>query len=410
MSDNTSRFATTDGDTLRSDDNGASKIQVAKIATGRSGVDGGVVTRTNPLALRAHSKESLLQSIGEGLDEMQRLMRARRSRRATGAGAPLVPITNSGAVPTIITGISPALGNDRGKTSVTISGSGFTGKSGATVGGVALTSFNVASDTTITGVTGVHAPGVVDVVVGTTTLSGAYEYLDATSRGTLLWWWRADKGATTSLGTLTALAEQAAASIGDNLAYNASGNAPGYFSGDANFNGRSSWGTSGADDAMLLTNESFASPGGTGNAYTVYHVFRIPTQSSGNNIYLRLGGAGSAANGVCLYGAPPTFTVGMGGAGLTITIPFDTTIVLTTIYNGASSAVYLNHYSAADYTGTIDIATWQLLALETGTYFDSESAQYVESEIAIYAGVHSSSLLQAIAQQYMGDAYGVPVT
>lgn len=99
MSDNTSRFPTTDGDALRSDDTGAAKIQVAKIATGLSGIDRGVLTRTNPLAIRAFSNEKLWGATGERLVEMQRLLRARHARRGTGGGIPLVPIPSGTSAP-----------------------------------------------------------------------------------------------------------------------------------------------------------------------------------------------------------------------------------------------------------------------------------------------------------------------
>ena len=80
-----------------------------------------------------------------------------------------------------IAAITPATGTDVGHTAVTITGAGFLGASGASVDGVALTSFVVVDDNTITGVTGdmdgTHA-GTVDVVVhddgGDVTKVGAF--------------------------------------------------------------------------------------------------------------------------------------------------------------------------------------------------------------------------------------------
>jgi lysophospholipase L1-like esterase len=61
---------------------------------------------------------------------------------------------------------------------VTITGSKFTGATGATIGGVALTSFAVVNSTTITGVTGAITEDIHDVVVtgpeGTATLVDGY--------------------------------------------------------------------------------------------------------------------------------------------------------------------------------------------------------------------------------------------
>lgn len=77
-----------------------------------------------------------------------------------------------------VTSISPSSGSVNGSQSVTIRGTGFTGAPSATVGGVLLTSFVVVSDTEITGVTGAHAPGAVDVdVTGVGTLTAGYTYV-----------------------------------------------------------------------------------------------------------------------------------------------------------------------------------------------------------------------------------------
>jgi hypothetical protein len=81
-----------------------------------------------------------------------------------------------------VTRVRPSSGSVNGGQSVTIHGVGFTGAPGATIGGVALTSFVVVDDTTITGVTGEHASGVVDVVVTSVgTLTGGYTYIIPTT-------------------------------------------------------------------------------------------------------------------------------------------------------------------------------------------------------------------------------------
>jgi hypothetical protein len=74
--------------------------------------------------------------------------------------------------------ISPATGLAAGNTPVTIKGTNFSGASGATLGGVSLTSFKVVNDSTITGVSGAHAAGAVSLVIqddaGNVTASNAY--------------------------------------------------------------------------------------------------------------------------------------------------------------------------------------------------------------------------------------------
>lgn len=80
-----------------------------------------------------------------------------------------------------VTSIRPDSGTAAGGKAVTITGTGFTSSTGATIGGVAITSFSVVNSTTITGVTGAHAAAdLMDVVVtngGTATLTGGYTYI-----------------------------------------------------------------------------------------------------------------------------------------------------------------------------------------------------------------------------------------
>lgn len=80
-----------------------------------------------------------------------------------------------------IASISPATGAAAGSTPVTIKGLNLDGASGAAIGGVALTSFVVVNNTTITGVSGAHAAGTVNVTVtddsGTLTLTNGYVYV-----------------------------------------------------------------------------------------------------------------------------------------------------------------------------------------------------------------------------------------
>ncbi len=99
---------------------------------------------------------------------------------------------SSGSSPPSVASISPEGGPTTGGTAVTITGTHFTGQTSAKVGGVALTSFVVVNDTTITGVTGAGMPaGFGDVQVGTsgvpsTILKYAFCTLNLTG------WWRGD--------------------------------------------------------------------------------------------------------------------------------------------------------------------------------------------------------------------------
>lgn len=87
-----------------------------------------------------------------------------------------------------ITSISPDNGPKAGSTAVTITGSNFTGATAARIGGVALTSFTVVSDTSITGTTGaISKAGTYNVeVVGAEAvgvLTNAFTYTPGNSSG-----------------------------------------------------------------------------------------------------------------------------------------------------------------------------------------------------------------------------------
>ncbi|HZC31276.1 MAG TPA: IPT/TIG domain-containing protein [Gaiellaceae bacterium] len=118
----------------------------------------------------------------------------------------IVRFVSYGGAPTV-TGIAPAIGDINGGDAVTITGTNFTGATGATVGGVSLTSFVVVNSTTITGVTGSHAAGVVNTVVtsgaGSGTGTSDFEYYDPTS---LVdgYWSGEDYAVSLGTGTVTA--------------------------------------------------------------------------------------------------------------------------------------------------------------------------------------------------------------
>lgn len=79
-----------------------------------------------------------------------------------------------------VTNCSPNAGALAGGTTVTLTGTNFTGATGVTFGGSSATSVTVVNDTTITCVTPSHAAGAVDVVVttpsGSGTLTSGYTY------------------------------------------------------------------------------------------------------------------------------------------------------------------------------------------------------------------------------------------
>jgi hypothetical protein len=65
----------------------------------------------------------------------------------------------------VVSGVSPSVGPLAGGTSVTISGSGFTGATAVDFGGVPAASFSVVSDSEVTAVSPAQSAGPVDVTV-----------------------------------------------------------------------------------------------------------------------------------------------------------------------------------------------------------------------------------------------------
>jgi hypothetical protein len=86
----------------------------------------------------------------------------------------------TGGATAVVSGVSPSSGPTSGGTSVTISGSGFTGATAVYFGTTAATSFTVTSDGSITAVAPAGAPGSINVTVqtsgGTSATSSADQF------------------------------------------------------------------------------------------------------------------------------------------------------------------------------------------------------------------------------------------
>jgi Bacterial Ig-like domain (group 3)/Autotransporter beta-domain/IPT/TIG domain len=91
--------------------------------------------------------------------------------------------------PPTVSAISPSSGPTAGGTSVTITGTGFTGATGVTIGGTAATSVTVVSSTSITAVTPVHSVGTASVLVtttgGTNSANTLFTYVAGPTIGTI---------------------------------------------------------------------------------------------------------------------------------------------------------------------------------------------------------------------------------
>ncbi len=91
-----------------------------------------------------------------------------------------LPCSNTNATTTTVTSVSPSLGITAGGTSVTITGTNFTGATAVSFGSVAATSFTVNSATSITATSPAQSAGTVDVTVtapaGISAKSGADQF------------------------------------------------------------------------------------------------------------------------------------------------------------------------------------------------------------------------------------------
>ena len=273
---------------------------------------------------------------------------------AHAAGLVDVAVTNPGgtgtdtgaytyfATPTV-SGISPTGGPIAGGTSVTLTGTNFTGATGATVGGVALTSFTVVNDTTITGTTGAHAAGLVNVTVtnpgGTGTGTGLYTYYNTPTVSGI-----APTGGPVAGGTSVTL-------TGTNFT-GATGMTVGgvAVTSFTVVNDTTITGTTGAHAAGLV-NVTVTNPGGTGTGTGLYTYYNTPTVSGISPTSGPIAGGTS----VTLTGTNFTGATGMtvGGVALTgFTVVNDTTITGTT---GAHAA------------GLVDVAVTNPGGTGTGT-------------------------------------------
>jgi hypothetical protein len=91
MSDNTTRYSTAGGDTIRSDDATTSKVQAMKAATGGANLLGALASTDNPIAMHDFAASRLCEEVQAKFARMSELliMRAhKRRRRVTGASLP----------------------------------------------------------------------------------------------------------------------------------------------------------------------------------------------------------------------------------------------------------------------------------------------------------------------------------
>lgn len=311
------------------------------------------------------------------------------------------------AAPTV-SGITPDTGRSNGGQSITITGSGFTGATGATIGGAAITSFLVVNDTTITGISPSGTAGTSGNVAvtgpgGTGSLAAAFYFLEATN---LELWFRGDLGVTASGGLVGTWANQSgSADANRNLTQATGANKPRLAVTSTTFNNKPTVGTlSGTDEDLYMDSGTFAAS--VASPQTVYDVIRLPAGFAAN-VALRWNASGYANAPSFVIDTTPVFYASTDGVNLLSgAISAGTTYVSCTIYNGASSAVYLSSYNTATASGNAGASA--ISALHVGT-IPGFASRWERGELIAYADAHGSAKRQEI-MSYLGTRYGVSIT
>lgn len=255
-----------------------------------------------------------------------------------------------------VSSITDDVGDTAGGVPVTITGTNFTGATGATIGGVAVTSFLVVNPTTITGVTGAHAKGVVDVVVqhpnGNGTLTNGYEYFNLTSFAICVGWWRADLGITLDGSSLVQTwADQSG--VGDanrNASQATAGNRVAYSSSDVNYNNKATVGSFNIAPQCALPTAVWSA---TYSTFTVGSVGHVPLGTTTRYFtfgkttdYIAL--ASSSAEKAWVLSGDSTVNLLEPGVSANTA-----KCVVIAEFNGASSNVYVNSTVTATVSGTL---------------------------------------------------------
>ncbi len=279
---------------------GATSVTVGgAAATGVTVVNDTTITATTPAGTAGARDVVVTNTVGSG----------------TGTG-----LFTYVAAPTV-TGISPSSGPSAGGTSVTITGTNFTGATSVTIGGAAATSVVVVNSTTITATTPAGSVGARDVAVtttgGTGTGTGLFTYIASPTVTGISPTGGPIAGGTSVTITGTNLTGATSVTIGGSAATSVT------VVNSTTITATTPSGTAGAKDVVVTT------PGGTGTGTSLYTYYATPTvsgisPSSGSTA----GGTSVTITGTNLGGAT---SVTIGGAAATgVTVVNATTITATT--------------------------------------------------------------------------------
>ena len=308
----------------------------------------------------------------------------------------------------VVSAISPNTGAAAGGDAVSITVDSSVGCTGATVGGVALTSFAIVDATHVSGTTGAHAAGAVDVIVtnaeGSGTLAGGFTYSAAAfdpltlpdTSGTALLWLDPTDCTNTGNGTdVTAANDKASGS----MTLGITGHEPTFNSANADYANAPTF-DCGAAQGFLLT-----TTGLTTTAFTVVIVGDGTDGvwfQDGNGNYLANAGGGSG-NKVQITSAAGPYLV---GATAKSGVPG----VYVLVFNGASSKVYTSAYTAdaSGDAGTLSTLSGVTIGL-LGTYNMTGNGLMGSCRHAlIYDGALSQTDVEYLLDGF-GDESGITI-
>ncbi len=296
------------------------------------------------------------------------------------------------STPPTVSAISPDVGDFTGGVPVTITGTAFTGATGATIGGVAITSFVVVNDTTITGVTGAHAIATGQSVVvtspgGSNAANTLYEYFNPLSISGCVWWLRPDYGLSTSSGEVIGWNDQAIGSDANRHLAPFGVDKPAYNATDASYNNKPTVGTfnktGAANNCRLITAGAWSAT--YTNNFTLAVIGHAITTS---NRYFTV--MNESVDAISLSNQANTPTV--YSAGFTTPLPASGPGALATAkcfmmaeFALTSSKLFLNGTETPDATGTLASSVLGASPFKIGSYPASADTYGVERIAELFA-------------------------
>jgi hypothetical protein len=272
--------------------------------------------------------------------------------------------TYTAGSPPTVTGLSPTGGSSAGGTSVTITGTGFTGASGVSFGGVPASSFTVTSPTSITAVSPPEAAGTVDVTVATpggTSATGSGDQFTVTSAGAPAVTSLGTTGGSTAGGTLVGISGYGFTGA-SSVAFGTAGAASFTVVSDTLIIAVSPPHTAGTVD-VTVTTPAGTSATGLADQFT-YTAAGTPVigglspstgTTPGGNAVVITGSGFTGATAVSFGAVAAGFTVNADNSITAVAPPeaAGTVDVTVTTPSGTSSAVSADHYTYTNVSGPV---------------------------------------------------------